>query len=266
MKKKLIVVSNVSKSHGDHHTLRCVNLEISQGEIAVICGPSGAGKTSLLRVINGLDMVDAGDVIVDGQHLSSSKTDLSSLRAKIGMVFQHLNLYPHMTVLKNIMLAPQKVKQIAALEARELAMRLLTRVGLEHKRDAYPAQLSGGEMQRVAIARSLAMDPKILLLDEPTSALDPELTKDILDLVTDLAKDDITMVVVTHEMVLAHRIADRIIFMDEGQIIEVGKPSDVVTNPQHERTKQFMSKILHGPASSGSAPTGSEHARISLCI
>ncbi|HDH04144.1 MAG TPA: amino acid ABC transporter ATP-binding protein [Nitrospirae bacterium] len=231
----------------NHHVLRDINLEISKGEVIVICGPSGAGKSTLLRTINKLEAIDDGEIIVDGMYLSDPKTDLTALRAEIGMVFQHFNLYPHKTALKNITLAPRKVRGLGKQQATEKALKLLERVGLAHKRDAFPVQLSGGEQQRVAIARSLAMEPKIMLFDEPTSALDPELINEVLDVMVSLAKDGMTMVVVTHEIGFAQKVADRVVFMDEGEIIEIGNPPDIFVNPQHPRTRNFMSSVFHIP-------------------
>ncbi|MEF9475109.1 MAG: amino acid ABC transporter ATP-binding protein [Candidatus Mariimomonas ferrooxydans] len=243
----MIKFINVNKWFAAHQVLKDINLEISKGEVVVICGPSGAGKSTLLKTINRLEQIEEGKIIVDGFHLSDTKTDLTALRAEIGMVFQHLNLYPHMTSLKNIMLALQKVKKLNKKQAEDKALKLLEKVGLPHKRNAYPTELSGGEQQRIAIARSLAMDPKIMLFDEPTSSLDPELINEVLDVMISLAREGITMVVITHEMSFAQRVADRVIFMDNGEILETGKPPDIFVNPCHERTREFMSKILHIP-------------------
>lgn len=236
-----------NKWFGGRHVLKNINIDISKGEVIVICGPSGAGKSTLLRTINKLEPIDDGEIIVDGRYLSDPKTNLTALRAEIGMVFQHFNLYPHKTALKNITLAPRKVRGLNKVKAAERANKLLEKVGLSHRRDAYPAQLSGGEQQRVAIARSLAMEPKIMLFDEPTSALDPELINEVLDVMISLAKEGMTMVVVTHEIGFAQKVADRVIFMDDGEIIEVGTPPDIFVNPQHPRTKNFMSSVFHIP-------------------
>jgi len=239
---------NVTKRYSrDCIPLKNINLHISKGEVIVICGPSGAGKSTLLRTINKLEPIDDGEIIVDGMSLSDSKTNLTALRAEIGFVFQHFNLYPHMTVLKNITLAPRKVRGLSRKEAVERAMRLLEKVGLAHRANAYPSQLSGGEQQRVAIARSLAMEPRIMLFDEPTSALDPELINDVLDVMVKLAREGMTMVVVTHEIGFAQKVADRVIFMDGGEIVEEGVPPDIFIEPRHPRTKEFMSKVLHIP-------------------
>jgi polar amino acid transport system ATP-binding protein len=244
----LVVFRDVSKLFGSHRVLDHISLEIAKGEIVVICGPSGAGKTTLLRTINRLESVQEGEVLVAGKSLSDPKTNLTALRADIGMVFQHWNLYPHLTVLENIMLAPRKVRRLSKDEAKERALQSLRDVGLERKRDVYPAQLSGGEQQRVAIARSVAMKPKLMLLDEPTSALDPELVQEVLDAVTALAKSGMTMIVVTHQMLFAERVAHRAVFMDEGKIIEIAPPTDLVTNPKAQRTRRFMAQILRGIA------------------
>ncbi len=236
-----------NKSFNDHRVLKNINLEIAKGEVIVICGPSGAGKSTLLRTINMLEPIDDGEIIVDGMYLSDPKTNLTSLRAEIGMVFQNFNLYPHKTALKNITLAPRKVRGLSKQKATERAEKLLEKVGLTHRRDAFPVQLSGGEQQRVAIARSLAMEPRIMLFDEPTSALDPELINEVLDVMISLAKEGMTMVVVTHEIGFAQKVADRVVFMDEGEILEIGCPPDIFVNPQHRRTKEFMSSVFHIP-------------------
>ena len=229
------------------HVLQNINLEISKGEVIVICGPSGAGKSTLLRTINKLEPIDDGEIIVDGKYLSDPKTDLTSLRAEIGMVFQHFNLYPHKSAINNITLAPRKVRRLSKTQATARAEKLLEKVGLTHRRDAFPVQLSGGEQQRVAIARSLAMEPKIMLFDEPTSALDPELINEVLDVMISLAKEGMTMVVVTHEIGFAQKVADRVVFMNDGEILEIGSPPDIFVNPSHERTREFMSSVFHIP-------------------
>ncbi len=243
----MIKFINTNKWFNNHHVLKNINLEIFKGEVIVICGPSGAGKSTLLRTINKLEPIEDGEIIVDGLYLSDPRTNLTALRAEIGMVFQHFNLYPHKTALKNIMLAPQKVRGLSRKQAMERAIKLLEKVGLSHKCDAYPVQLSGGEQQRVAIARSLAMEPKIMLFDEPTSALDPELINEVLEVMISLAKEGMTMVVVTHEIGFAEGVANRVVFIDNGEILEIGKPPDIFVNPQHPRTREFMSKILHIP-------------------
>jgi ABC-type polar amino acid transport system ATPase subunit len=243
----LIKFINANKWFNSHHVLKNINLEITKGEVVVICGPSGAGKSTLLRTINKLEPIDDGEIIVDDVYLSDPKTNLTALRAEVGMVFQHFNLYPHKTALRNITLAPRKVRGLNKKQARERASKLLERVGLSHRQNALPSQLSGGEQQRVAIARSLAMEPKVILFDEPTSALDPELINDVLDVMISLAKEGMTMVVVTHEIGFAQKVADRVVFMDAGEILEVGSPPDIFVNPKHQRTREFMSKVFHIP-------------------
>jgi polar amino acid transport system ATP-binding protein len=243
----LIKFIAANKWFKDRHVLNNINLEIAKGEVIVICGPSGAGKSTLLRAINKLEPIDDGEIIVDGMYLSDPNTDLTSLRAEIGMVFQHFNLYPHKTALKNITLAPRKVRGLSKNQSVERAEKLLEKVGLTHRRDAHPVQLSGGEQQRVAIARSLAMEPRIMLFDEPTSALDPELINEVLDVMISLAKEGMTMVVVTHEIGFAQKVADRVVFMDNGEILEIGSPPDIFVNPQNKRTREFMSSVFHIP-------------------
>jgi polar amino acid transport system ATP-binding protein len=243
----LIKFIAANKWFKDRHVLKNVNLEIAKGEVIVICGPSGAGKSTLLRTINKLEPIDDGEIIVDGMYLSDPKTNLTSLRAEIGMVFQHFNIYPHKNAVRNITLAPRKVRGLSKKQATDRAEKLLEKVGLTHRRNAFPVQLSGGEQQRVAIARSLAMEPKIMLFDEPTSALDPELINEVLDVMTSLAKEGMTMVVVTHEIGFAQKVADKVVFMNDGQILEIGTPPDIFVNPQHERTKEFMSSVFHIP-------------------
>ncbi|RLB03647.1 MAG: polar amino acid ABC transporter ATP-binding protein [Deltaproteobacteria bacterium] len=240
----MIEIKNVSKWFGDFQVLKDINETIKKGATVVICGPSGSGKSTLLRCINGLEPYQKGEIIVDGISLSDPKTNLYKLRQKIGMVFQRFELYPHMTVLKNITLAPMKVLKKSKKEAEKKAMELLERVGIPDKANEYPANLSGGEQQRHAIARSLAMEPEYMLFDEPTSALDPEMINEVLEVMIDLAKEGMTMVVVTHEMGFAREVADEIIFMDEGQIVERGTDEEFFTNPKHERTKLFLSQIL----------------------
>ncbi len=243
----MIKFINANKWFNNHHVLKNINLEITKGEVVVICGPSGAGKSTLLRTINKIESIDDGEIIVDNRYLSDPKTNLTALRAEVGMVFQHFNLYPHKTALKNITLAPRKVRGLNKKQSRERAVKLLEKVGLEHRQNAFPSQLSGGEQQRVAIARSLAMEPKVMLFDEPTSALDPELINDVLDVMISLAKEGMTMVVVTHEIGFAQKVADRVVFMDDGEILEIGSPPDIFVNPKHQRTREFMSKVFHIP-------------------
>jgi polar amino acid transport system ATP-binding protein len=248
----MIQFINVNKWFGLLNVLKDINLHISEGEVIVICGPSGGGKSTLIRTINGLEPIQQGEIIVDGLSLANPETNHSALRAEIGMVFQLFNLYPHKTALQNIMLAPIKVRGLPKKKARERAIKLMDRVGLADKYDRYPIQLSGGEQQRVAIARSLAMKPKIMLFDEPTSALDPELINEVLEVITSLTQEGMTMVIVSHEMGFAQKVADRVVFIDKGEIVEIEKPSEIFVNPKQERTKAFMSKILHIPISTNS--------------
>jgi len=240
----MIEIKNVSKWYGDFQVLNGINETIDRGQTVVICGPSGSGKSTLLRCINGLEPYQKGEIIVEGTSLSDPKTNLYKLRRKIGMVFQKFELYPHMTVLHNITLAPMKVLKKSKKEAEKRAIALLERVGIPEKAMEYPANLSGGQQQRVAIARSLAMDPSCMLFDEPTSALDPEMIKEVLDVMIDLAKEGMTMIVVTHEMGFAREVANEIIFIDEGKIVERGTDESFFANPKSERTKAFLSQIL----------------------
>ncbi len=240
----MIEIRDVSKWYGDFQVLNHVNEVIQRGQTVVVCGPSGSGKSTLLRCINGLEPFQEGEVVVDGISVSDPSTNLYKLRQKIGMVFQRFELYPHMTALQNITLAPIKVLKKSRAEAERKAMELLERVGIPEKANSYPANLSGGQQQRVAIARALAMEPEVMMFDEPTSALDPEMIKEVLDVMTDLAKGGMTMVVVTHEMGFAREVADEIIFMDEGKIIERGTGEEFFENPKSERTRDFLSKIL----------------------
>lgn len=226
------------------HVLNDINLQVKPGEVVVVCGPSGSGKSTLIRTINQLEPIDKGQLLVDGMDLSDRKTDINKLRAEIGFVFQQFNLYPHLSVIKNITLAPIKLRNLSRQDAEEQAMQLLYRVGLAEKRDAYPAQLSGGQQQRVAIARGLAMKPRIMLFDEPTSALDPEMIGEVLAVMQDLAKSGMTMVVVTHEMGFAREVAHRVVFMDAGTILEEAPPVEFFCNPQHDRAKQFLNQLL----------------------
>jgi len=235
---------HVNKWYGSLHVLRDINLRIEKAEVVVVCGPSGSGKSTLIRCINRLEAIQEGEIFVDGRRLREPALDLGALRAKIGFVFQQFNLYPHLRVLENITLAPVKVKKMPRADAERIAMRLLERVGIPEKANAYPANLSGGQQQRVAIARALAIEPKIMLFDEPTSALDPEMINEVLEVMTDLARDGMTMIVVTHEMGFARRVARRVVFMDEGSIIEEGSPEVFFESPKSPRTRQFLSKIL----------------------
>ncbi len=241
----IIEFSGVDKFFGDFQVLEGIDLTVDEGEVVVVIGPSGSGKSTLLRCINGLEGISSGELVVDGTRPGEKGTDLNLLRSEIGMVFQQFNLYPHMTVAQNIQLAPMKVKKVSAKEADERCMRLLERVGIPEQANKYPESLSGGQQQRVAIARGLAMEPRIMLFDEPTSALDPEMISEVLEAMAGLAEGGMTMVVVTHEMGFARRVADRVIFMDEGRIVEVGPPEHFFQNPKHERTKRFLDQILH---------------------
>ena len=228
----------------DLHVLNGINLEVKQGEVVVVCGPSGSGKSTLIRCVNQLEPISSGELWVDGKNVVDQKTDLNALRAEVGFVFQHFNLYPHLSVLDNIPLAPMQVRRMSRASAEKRAGELLERVGLAHKKDAFPSQLSGGQQQRVAIARGLAMQPKVMLFDEPTSALDPEMIGEVLKVMKDLADTGITMMVVTHEMGFAREVADRVIFIDQGEILEQARPEDFFKNPQHERAKQFLKQVL----------------------
>ena len=240
----MIQFRGVNKWFGSLHVLNDIELAVKAGEVVVVCGPSGSGKSTLIRCINKLEPIQQGEIVVDGMSLSDSSTDITKLRAEVGMVFQQFNLYPHMTALQNITLAPIKVRRQSRSEAERIARDLLIKVGIPEKADNYPAQLSGGQQQRVAIARALAMQPKIMLFDEPTSALDPEMINEVLDVMVNLAREGMTMIVVTHEMGFAKKVAHRIIFMDEGRIVEEGGPQQFFANPKEERTRTFLSKIL----------------------
>jgi len=240
----MITFTGVHKWFKKLHVLNDINLHVTPGEVLVVCGPSGSGKSTLIRTINQLEPIDQGTLVVDGMDLSDRKTDLNKLRAEVGFVFQQFNLYPHLSALRNITLAPIKIRKTPTKEAEEQAMSLLERVGLAEKRDAYPGQLSGGQQQRVAIARALAMKPRIMLFDEPTSALDPEMIGEVLAVMQDLAKSGMTMIVVTHEMGFAREVAHRVVFMDAGTILEEATPEEFFKNPQHDRAKQFLKQLL----------------------
>lgn len=242
--RPMIEVKDVYKVFGKVVALNGVSLNVYPGKVVVIVGPSGSGKSTLLRCMNHMEVESQGEIWVDGEHLNGDQKRLNRIRSEIGMVFQSFNLYPHLSVLENVTLAQRIVRKIDKKTAREVAMQQLTKVGIAEKADAYPGQLSGGQQQRVAIARALAMKPKIMLFDEPTSALDPEMIKEVLDVMLLLAQEGITMVVVTHEMGFARAAADEVVFMDVGQIVEHGTPSQVFDNPQHPRTQQFLSQIL----------------------
>ena len=238
----MISIKGLYKAFGDNLVLKGIDLEVADKEVVVIIGPSGSGKSTLLRSINYLDVPSKGKISIDGKELSAA--DINLVRAEVGMVFQRFNLFPHMTVLDNITLAPRKVRKTAREEAEKDARMLLEKVGLADKADAYPEQLSGGQQQRVAIARALAMKPRLMLFDEPTSALDPEMVKEVLDVMRSLAAEGMTMVIVTHEMGFAREVGDRLLFVDDGRIIEQGEPKEVFEHPQEERTKNFLSKVL----------------------
>ena len=240
----MIQVKNLRKSFKDNEVLRGITEEIDDGEVVVVIGPSGSGKSTFLRCLNMLEEPTAGEVFIDGEQINRRGADINKLRQKMGMVFQQFNLFPHLTVMQNIILAPVKLKKMTKAQAIEKGKTLLARVGLLEKADAYPEQLSGGQKQRIAIARALAMDPEILLFDEPTSALDPEMVGEVLDVMKDLAKSGMTMIVVTHEMGFAREVGSRLLFIDNGLVVESGEPKEVFSNPQNERTKQFLSKIL----------------------
>ena len=240
----LIRMQNVDKFFGDFQALKNINLEVHKGERIVVCGPSGSGKSTMIRCLNRLEEHNAGQIFIDGNELTDKVKDIDAVRREVGMVFQSFNLFPHMTIAKNLMIAQQLVRKTPKAEAREIAMRYLERVKIPEQADKYPIQLSGGQQQRVAIARALCMEPEIMLFDEPTSALDPEMINEVLDVMIDLANDGMTMIVVTHEMGFARSVADRVIFMDEGEIVEEAVPEEFFDNPVHERTKVFLSQIL----------------------
>lgn len=240
----MIAFKNVNKWFGELHVLNDINLEVAKGEVVVVCGPSGSGKSTLIRCINRLEPIQKGDLIINNMNVHDKKIKMTTLRAEIGFIFQSFNLYPHMTALENATIAPMKVRKMSKKNAEELGRETLTRVGLGDRVNNYPAQLSGGQQQRVAIARGLCMRPKIMLFDEPTSALDPEMINEVLDVMRDLAHEGMTMMVVTHEMGFAREVASRVVFMDDGKIIEVAPPEDFFNNPQTARGKLFLSSIL----------------------
>lgn len=242
--KKMVEMKNIHKNFGKLEVLKGVNLTVREGEVVVIIGPSGSGKSTLLRCINFLEKSQKGEIYINGKLVERNESAINKMRQNVGMVFQHFNLFPHMTVLENVIEGPTQVKGIQKDEAIEVAEHILYKVGLLDKKEEYPAMLSGGQKQRVAIARALEMKPSVMLFDEPTSALDPELVGDVLEVMKSLAKEGMTMVVVTHEMGFAREVADRVIFMDEGIIVEEGKPEDIFDNPTEERTKAFLGKIL----------------------
>jgi general L-amino acid transport system ATP-binding protein len=242
--KQIIQINNLNKWYGDFHALNNINLTVNEGEIVVICGPSGSGKSTLIRCINYLEKFQEGEIIVDGTSIADDVKKIRQVRSEVSMVFQHFNLFPHLTILDNLTLAPIWVHQNKKEDATERALALLDRVGIKEQAEKYPNQLSGGQQQRVAIARSLCTSPKIMLFDEPTSALDPEMISEVLDVMVELAKEGMTMVCVTHEMGFAKKVADSMIFMDEGQIIETNKPDEFFKNPESDRLKLFLNQIL----------------------
>ncbi len=242
----MIVLDKVNKWYGDYHALVDVSERVEKNEVVVVCGPSGSGKSTLIRTLNRLESIDSGSIAIDGRDIHAKGSDVNALRAGIGFVFQQFNLFPHLTALENCTLAPVNLKRATVREARELAMSLLEQVGLAHKRDAYPGELSGGQQQRVAIARALAMRPSIMLFDEPTSALDPEMVGEVLQVMRSLAQGGMTMVCVTHEMGFAREVADRILFMSEGKILERATPEDFFTKPRHPRAQQFLADRNRG--------------------
>ncbi len=241
----MIAITGVNKHYGSHHVLRDINLEVDRGQVVVVLGPSGSGKSTLCRTINRLETIDTGTIAIDGEVLPSEGRKLAELRSEVGMVFQSFNLFAHKTILENVTLAPVMVRKVAKEQARARAMSLLERVGVASQADKYPAQLSGGQQQRVAIARSLAMEPKVMLFDEPTSALDPEMVNEVLSVMTSLASEGMTMIVVTHEMGFARRAADRIVFMADGSVVEDAHPENFFANPRSERARDFLGKILN---------------------
>ncbi|MFD1065837.1 amino acid ABC transporter ATP-binding protein [Oceanobacillus locisalsi] len=240
----MITVQDLHKSFGENEVLKGIHCKVEEKEVVCVIGPSGSGKSTFLRCLNLLEDITSGDVIVDGYPIKDKTTDINMIRTEVGMVFQQFNLFPHKTVIQNVMLAPQKVRKLSEKKARQRGEALLEKVGLAEKADQYPSQLSGGQQQRVAIARALAMEPKMMLFDEPTSALDPELVGEVLEVMKQLAKEGMTMVVVTHEMGFAREVADRVLFMDEGVIMEENTPDVIFSNPASERTKDFLNKVL----------------------
>ncbi|MFT4296369.1 MAG: amino acid ABC transporter ATP-binding protein [Micropruina sp.] len=244
MPEPLVVIEGVNKHFGDLHVLKDINLSVAKGEVVILIGPSGSGKSTLCRTINRLETFESGSITIDGKKLPDEGKELANLRADVGMVFQSFNLFAHKTILDNVTLGPIKVRKTPKAEAEKRAMELLGRVGVAHQAAKYPAQLSGGQQQRVAIARSLAMNPKVMLFDEPTSALDPEMINEVLDVMVELAKEGMTMIVVTHEMGFARKAADKVVFLSDGEIVETGTPTEFFANPTSARAKDFLSKIL----------------------
>ena len=241
----MIKIKNLEKTYGDLKVLKGISTDIKEGEVISIIGPSGSGKSTFLRCINRLEEPTDGEIDIEGENIVSPKVDINKIREKVGMVFQHFNLFPHKTVLENITIGPIKLKKVSQEEAEKIAISLLDKVGLADKKDVYPNKLSGGQKQRVAIARALAMNPKVILFDEPTSALDPEMIGEVLEVMRDLAREGMTMIVVTHEMGFARTVANRVFFMDQGTILEDGSPKEIFDNPKEERTKEFFDKVLN---------------------
>jgi polar amino acid transport system ATP-binding protein len=244
MEEPIIKMEHVEKYYGDFHVLKDINFSVAKGEIVVICGPSGSGKSTLIRCINRLEEINSGDIYVDEKDIYNKKENLNQLRAETGMVFQHFNLFPHLTILENITIAQNKVKGVSKHDANEISLQLLEKVGLAHKSQGYPNELSGGQKQRVAIARTLAMKPKVLLFDEPTSALDPEMIGGVLDVMRELAHESYTIVCVTHEMGFAKEVSNRVVFMDHGEILEEASPEEFFTNPKTTRAQKFLQEVL----------------------
>jgi len=244
MEQPIIKMEHVDKYYGDFHVLKDINFSVAKGEIVVICGPSGSGKSTLIRCINRLEEINSGEIYVDNKNIYNKKENLNQLRAETGMVFQHFNLFPHLTILENITIAQNKVKGVSKHDATEISLKLLEKVGLTHKAEGYPNELSGGQKQRVAIARTLAMKPKIILFDEPTSALDPEMIGGVLDVMRELAHESYTIVCVTHEMGFAKEVSNRVVFMDPGEILEEASPEEFFTNPSTERAQKFLQEVL----------------------
>lgn len=244
MEQPIIKMEHVDKYYGNFHVLKDINFSVEKGEIVVVCGPSGSGKSTLIRCINRLEEINSGEIYVDNKNIYNKKENLNQLRAETGMVFQHFNLFPHLTILENITIAQNKVKGISKHDATEVSLKLLEKVGLAHKAEGYPNELSGGQKQRVAIARTLAMKPKIILFDEPTSALDPEMIGGVLDVMRELAHENYTIVCVTHEMGFAKEVSNRVVFMDHGEILEEATPEEFFTNPSTERAQKFLQEVL----------------------
>ncbi len=245
MNENIIEMINIEKHYGDFHALKNINFKVKKGEIVVVCGPSGSGKSTMIRCINKLEEITSGDLIVNGKNLADKSTNINKVRQQAGMVFQHFNLFPHKTILENITIGPIQVKKMSKQDAEAKAMQLLEKVKIPHQADKYPGELSGGQQQRVAIARTLAMEPEVILFDEPTSALDPEMIGEVLDVMKSLAKENYTIVCVTHEMGFAKEVADRVVFMADGEILEENTPEEFFSKPKHNRTKLFLKEIIN---------------------